>query len=90
MDETNELYYENSELFFKKNYVETYIHDTLQISYVLDVNACSEFVGNIDISNDTIRLMIQDISEVQCASASIERFTFVITNPENKKYIILR
>ena len=89
-DVTDDLYFNNPESFFQNNYTETYLNDTLIVSYLIDINACSQFIGNIEILNDTIKLITKDIAEEQCASASIERFTFMITNPENKKYTIVK
>lgn len=54
------------------------------------VNACGNDVGNIQISNDTIKLLYQQKAEELCASGDIEKVTYFIDNPDKKKWKIIQ
>lgn len=67
-----------------------YINDIIYVSYYQELNACGKYDGNIEISNDTIKLQTILISNEVCTSLSIEKITFLIDNPDEKKKIIIK
>ena len=67
-----------------------YLSDVIYVSFLEITNACSSFKGNINISNDSIYLKYNSVSDEVCTSTSITRFTFVINNYEHKKYKIIK
>lgn len=67
-----------------------YINDTLYISFYEDLNACGKYDGNIEISNDTIFTKIYLTNDELCTSTSIDRATFIINNPDEKKRVVIR
>lgn len=54
------------------------------------VNACGNGQANLKTRNDTIELLYQETSEELCMSLSIDEVTYVIDNPENKEWVILK
>lgn len=58
------------------------------MSYLDELNACGLYNGNIEIKGDTIKLIVDLISDEVCASTSIERITFLIDNPNGKMKLI--
>lgn len=81
--------YENLVKEYFKNKVEIkYINDIIYVSYLDELNACGLYDGNLEIKGDTIKLIVDLISDEVCASTSIERITFLIDNPNGEKKII--
>lgn len=72
----------------KKNVEIKYINDIIYVSYLDELNACGQYDGNIEINGDTIKLIVDLISDEVCASTSIEKITFLIDNPNGEKKII--
>lgn len=67
-----------------------YENDTIFISYLTYVNACAKYSGDIEIKNDTLILKATNVLEEECTSGRIDRFTYKIYNPDNKKYTIIK
>ena len=67
-----------------------YFKDIIYVDYLTEVNACGNYFGNIEISNDTIYLIHFSNSDVVCTSVGIENPTFIINNPKKKKFKIIR
>src|SRR5690606_39859499 len=67
-----------------------YINDIIYVSYYLELNACGKYDGNLEIKNDTIKLKVNLISDEVCTSTSIDKVTFLIDNPDEKKKVILK
>jgi len=75
----------------KKEKIEVkYLNDIIYISYLEDLNACGKYDGNIEITGDSIKLKIKLISDEVCSSKSIDRITFIIDNPDEKKKHIVK
>ena len=78
----------------KRFYSETdtiaYLNDTLYISYLTYVNACAVYDGNIEIQNDTIFLKAYNIGKHLCLSGRVDRFTYIILNPDKTEYNIVQ
>ena len=66
----------------------TYIDDLIIASKILEVNECGKYEGDLDIRQDTIVLIQKQVSRELCDSQVIERFSYIISNPELKKYKI--
>ena len=67
-----------------------YINDIIYVSFYEELNACGQYRGNLEYRGDTINLKIEQISDKVCTSTSIDRLTFLIDNPDQKKKIILK
>jgi hypothetical protein len=67
-----------------------YINDIIYVSYYEELNACGQYDGNIEIISDTIKLRLNLISDELCMSTSIEKLTFIIDNPGEKKKVIIK
>ncbi|MDG5491449.1 hypothetical protein [Psychroserpens sp. SPM9] len=75
----------------QQGFIETkYINDILYVSTFQILNACGNYEGNIETSNDTISLQLKLISEEVCTSESARRVTYLIYNPTSKKRIIIK
>ena len=83
--------YEELENKVEKGIIETkYINDIIYVSYYEELNACGQYAGNIEISNDTIKLGVNLVSDEVCTSLSIEKLTFLIDNPTENKRVIMK
>ena len=67
-----------------------YYTDTLYVSYLTYVNSCADYDGNIEIKGDSLFLKAQNIGEYECASGRVDRFSYIIHNPNNQKYTIVK
>jgi len=65
------------------------VRDVLYVSVLRSVNACEQYQGNIAFRRDTIFLSYNLISEVSCASGRVDKLTYLIDNPERKKYKVV-
>lgn len=63
-----------------------YIDDLIIINKYVESNACGKYAGNIRIKNDKIFLIYKLISDEVCTSTGVERVTYIINNPTEKKY----
>lgn len=67
-----------------------YINDIIYVSYLEELNACGKYDGNLEIKDDTIKLKVILISDEVCTSTSIDKLTFIIDNPDEKKKVIIK
>ena len=81
-------YYLDHENFVKPYFSVTYKKDTLIATTLQEVNSCGKIVADIEIINDTIRLSTNQSSEIACTSVKFEKFTYIINNPSNKKFVV--
>ncbi len=81
--------YDNTR-FYPETDTIAYLNDTLYISYLTYVNSCAIYDGNIEIRNDTIFLEANNIGEHVCMSGRLDRFIYVIFNPDNIEYTIIQ
>jgi len=78
-----------AEPFAANNKIETkQIEDILIVKSWQFTNTCGKYEENIFISGDTITLELNLISDEVCTSMSIEKLTYLIDNPEKKKWIV--
>ena len=77
-----------SENFNPKTDTIRYEKDLIYISYLSIVNGCAEYVGDIEIKNDSLILNLRDIGEISCTEQRCDRLIFKIKNLEDKKYKI--
>lgn len=63
-----------------------YLDDIIYVTNYVESNACGNYVGNIQIKNDSIFLIYKLVSDEICSSTSIEKLTYIIDNPKEKKY----
>jgi hypothetical protein len=52
--------------------------DTVQVSYLLVLNACGSYTGSVQLENDSLILYVIDKSEESCASQSIFELGYTI------------
>ncbi len=62
----------------------------IYVSCISMATGCTDYTGNITYSNDTIKLGLINLSGVVCTEQDCHRFTYRISNPEDKKYVILK
>lgn len=67
-----------------------YKEGLVTVKYLTVVNDCGKYVGDMDISNDTIFLHSESTSLIECASGRIDEFSYSIKNPENKKFVFVK
>ncbi|WP_281232564.1 hypothetical protein [Flavobacterium gelatinilyticum] len=65
-----------------------YLDDIIYVSQLINVNACGNYKGDIEIKKDSLYLIHKSISDVVCTSKAIDKVTYIIKNPEMKKYKI--
>ncbi len=83
--------YDDLEKKVKNKAIETkYLNDIIYVSYYEEVNACGQYSGVINTSNDTINLKLNLISDEVCTSLAIEKVTFIINNSDKKKKVIIK
>lgn len=85
-----ELGDENFEQLVKNGQIDIqYLKDTIQVSYITELNACGRYDGNLKIRNDTVQLKINQVSDTVCTSLSIEKVIFLIDNSDmhNKVFV---
>jgi hypothetical protein len=64
--------------------------DKLSISYLAITNGCADYTGDIAFKSDTIFLKLINVGEVECTEESVDRVVFIIKNPDNIKYKIVK
>jgi hypothetical protein len=67
-----------------------YFEDYLTVTIWDVVNACGQYDRNIDIANDTIYLRTNLTSEEVCASQSLDKAIYFISNPQKEKYTVIQ
>lgn len=63
-----------------------YLDDVIFVTNYVESNACGQYSGNIEIKNDSILLVYKLVSDEVCTSTSVEKLTYIINNPKEKKY----
>jgi len=63
-----------------------YLDDIIYVSQLVDVNACGNYIGDIEIKKDSLYLICKITSEEVCASMALYKTTYIIKNPKMKKY----
>lgn len=81
-------YYQDHDNFIKSYFTTHYKVDTLIVTTLIEINSCAEIIADVKISNDTLYLLTKDIGDVACASVIFNKFTYIIHNPNNKRFII--
>ena len=75
--------------FQKQTLKVEYLTDTILAHAMINVNSCGNTIPWIAINNDTIILTAKEQSKELCGSTSWIKYSYWISNPENKKYVIL-
>ena len=78
--------YRKIEKLLKSKIKVDYINDIIVASKIVETNSCGKYSGDLDIRQDTIVLVYKLSSNEICGSGALDRFTYIISNPENKKY----
>jgi hypothetical protein len=63
-----------------------YIDDIIYVTNYVEANACGQYSGNLLFKKDSIILIYKQIAEEVCASTAIEKVTYIIKNPKEKRY----
>lgn len=63
-----------------------YLDDLIIVTNYVESNACGKYVGDIRIKNDQIYLIYKLVSDDVCTSTGIDKVTYIINNPNEKKY----
>lgn len=63
-----------------------YIDDVIFVTNYIESNACGKYAGNIKIENDQIYLIFKLVSDEVCTSVGVDKVTYIINNPKEKKY----
>lgn len=81
-------YYDNREEFIQPYFSVKYLHDTIVATTLHEINACGKTDAQIIISGDTLFLQTINNSKEVCASIKFHKYTYVILNPSNKRFIV--
>lgn len=65
-----------------------YSSGEIYVSFLLIVNGCTRYGGNIDFKKDTLFLKLDELSDTACTEVRCDRLVYKISNPKNEKYII--
>jgi hypothetical protein len=65
-----------------------YLKQRIYISCIKPAGGCAEYKGDLVFRNDTIVLLLKNISEISCAEIEEWRVIYEIENKDNKKYVI--
>lgn len=65
-----------------------YSRQKIFVTCIRPANGCAEYNGDLRIQNDTITLLLKNISGDGCKEMEEWRTTYQIENRDNKKYII--
>ena len=60
----------------------------IEISEIIEANACGEYDGNIEIKKDSLILIYKLISEEVCTSTAVVKIKYEIRNEKNLEYKI--
>lgn len=82
-------FYNDHAVFIKQYFTNDTHGDTLIVTTLKEVNACGNAIANITISNDSIYLLTNELSDILCTSSSFNTYTYKIYNPEKKQYVIV-
>jgi hypothetical protein len=63
-----------------------YLDDLIIVTNYVESNACGKYAGDIRIKNDRIYLIYKLVSDEVCTSTGIDKVTYIINNPNEKKY----
>ena len=63
-----------------------YIGKTIEITKLIDANACGEYDGNIEIKKDSLILIYKLVSDEVCTSSAIVEVNYKIKNEKKLKY----
>ena len=65
-----------------------YLQRKIYISFLRNAAGCANYKGNIDIREDTIKLLLENLSEEVCSEENCWRLIYEIENNGNKRYVI--
>ena len=65
-----------------------YEKDVIYVSCLSIVNECADYVGNINIKEDSIILKLINIGELECTEPRCDRLIYKIKNANGKRYKI--
>lgn len=63
-----------------------YLDDIIYVTKYIETNACGDYTGNVEVKKDSIYLIYKLVSDEVCTSSAIEKITYIIDNPTEKKY----
>lgn len=66
-----------------------YVDDVIFITLYAQMNACDRYDGMVQVKNDSIILGVKSLTEEACTSTVIDKLSYIIDNPENKKYKVV-
>ena len=78
--------YDKLEVKLNSKVKANYLDDLIIATKYVEANACGNYGGNIEIRKDSIFLIYKLLSDEVCTSTSIQKVTFIINNPAEKKY----
>lgn len=65
-----------------------YRGNLIYISYLSIVNGCSNYDGDLKFKSDSIILMLNNISGIECAETRCDRLIYTVQNLDKKRYKI--
>jgi hypothetical protein len=80
----------NSPNFNSKTDTIRFKDNNIYVSYIALVNGCAEYIGDINYKNDSIFLNLINVGEYECTEQRADRLTFIINNPKNRKFAIVK
>jgi hypothetical protein len=80
----------NSSVFNPKTDTIDYRKNKIHISYLRNAAGCADYVGDIKINKDTLKLLLINTSCVVCTEENTWRLVYEIENKDNRKYVITK
>jgi len=65
-----------------------YLNKKIYVSCIQPAGGCAEYKGDLLFRNDTIILLLKNVSETACAEMEEWRTIYEIENNDNKKYVV--
>lgn len=65
-----------------------YVDELIIVTQLMETNACPGYLGNIEIKDNSIFLIMTLASDDICDSQEVFKFTYIIKNPNKQKYTI--
>ncbi|WP_031457541.1 hypothetical protein [Flavobacterium chungangense] len=84
--EIDEENYNKYEAELNSEFEPKYIGNTIEITKIINANACGEYDGNIDIRKDSLILIYKLVSNEVCTSRAVVEVRYKIKNEKRLKY----
>jgi hypothetical protein len=85
----DDAYFDDHENFISKYFSVSYEDEKIVATTLININCVHSSVASIEVSNDTIYLKAKELLGDERLCPELHKFTYIISNPENRKYKIV-